>query len=158
MRAQTAKRGLLVLVLAYLFRLQEHILAGFWGGWSQVFRVDILNCIGASLLVLALVGVPREGRPAYLPALLAPPVFVGLGPIVGPAVTMSRRWIPRADQLLRRRPATHELVRAVSLGRLGAGGAGGRPPVAAIRARRRRAGPLLPAVGAGGRPVRDRRC
>ena len=63
----TARRGLLVLVLAYLFRLQEHILAGFWGGWAQVFRVDILNCIGASLLLLALVGVPR-GRPPALPA------------------------------------------------------------------------------------------
>jgi uncharacterized membrane protein len=92
MRAQTAKRGLLVLVLAYVFRLQEHILAGFWGGWKQVFRVDILNCIGASLLVLALVGVPRKGRPAYLPALLATAVFVGLGPIVGPMPIA--QWFP----------------------------------------------------------------
>jgi uncharacterized membrane protein len=92
MRAGTAKRGLLVLVLAYLFRLQEHVLAGFWGGWGQVFRVDILNCIGASLLVLSLVGVPRNGRPAYLPALLAAAVFVGLGPVVGPA--HMPRWIP----------------------------------------------------------------
>jgi uncharacterized membrane protein len=92
MRAQTARRGLLVLVLAYLFRLQEHVFAGFWGGWGQVFRVDILNCIGASLLVLALVAVPRDGRPAYLPALVAAALFVGLGPIVGPAVMP--RWIP----------------------------------------------------------------
>ena len=59
MRAITARRGLLVLAAAYLFRLQEHVLAGFWGGWSQVFRVDILNCIGASLLLVALVGTPR---------------------------------------------------------------------------------------------------
>jgi uncharacterized membrane protein len=92
MRAQTVRRGLLVLVLAYVFRLQEHVLAGFWGGWGQVFRVDILNCIGASLLVLALVGVPRGGRPAYLPALLVAAGFVALGPVVGPAVMP--RWIP----------------------------------------------------------------
>jgi uncharacterized membrane protein len=92
MRAQTAKRGLLVLALAYLFRLQEHVLAGFWGGWKQVVRVDILNCIGASLLVLALVAVPRKGRPAYLPALLAAAVFVALGPIVGPLPIT--QWFP----------------------------------------------------------------
>jgi uncharacterized membrane protein len=94
MRAATAKRGLLVLVLAYLFRLQEHVLAGFWGGWSQVFRVDILNCIGASLLLLALVGIPRQGRPAYLPALLVAAVLIALGPVVGPAHLPA--WIPRA--------------------------------------------------------------
>jgi uncharacterized membrane protein len=93
MRAATARRGLLVLVLAYLFRLQEHVLAGFWGGWSQVFRVDILNCIAASLLLLALVGVPRNGRPAYLPALVVAAVLVGLGPVVGPA--HMPEWIPR---------------------------------------------------------------
>ena len=94
MRAQTAKRGLLVLALAYLFRLQEHVLAGFWGGWKQVFRVDILNCIGASLLVLALVGVPRGGRPAYVRALLAAALFVGLGAIVGPLDLTA--WFPEA--------------------------------------------------------------
>ncbi len=93
MRVATAQRGLLVLVLAYLFRLQEHVLAGFWGGWGQVFRVDILNCIGASLLVLALVGVPRGGRPAYLPSLLVAAVLVGLGAVIGPAQQPS--WIPR---------------------------------------------------------------
>jgi uncharacterized membrane protein len=92
MRSLTARRGLLVLGLAYLFRLQEHVLAGFWGGWSQVFKVDILNCIGASLLLIALVGVPREGRPRYATVLIVAAVLLGLGPIVGPA--RMPVWIP----------------------------------------------------------------
>jgi uncharacterized membrane protein len=94
MRLATARRGLLVLVLAYLFRLQEHILAGFWGGWSQVFRVDILNCIGASLLLVAALGTPRAGRPRTLLPLAAAALLVALGPIVGPAQFPA--WIPRA--------------------------------------------------------------
>jgi uncharacterized membrane protein len=93
MRASTARRGLLVLILAYVFRLQEHVLAAFWGGWMQVFRVDILNCIGMSLLLVALVGTPRAGRPrVYLPAAVAI-VLIALGPVVGPAQMPT--WIPR---------------------------------------------------------------
>jgi uncharacterized membrane protein len=93
MRASTARRGLLVLILAYVFRLQEHVLAGFWGGWTQLFKVDILNCIGASLLLLALVGTPSAGRPrTYLPLAVAV-VLMALGPVVGPAQMPA--WIPR---------------------------------------------------------------
>jgi uncharacterized membrane protein len=92
-RAETAKRGLLVLALAYVFRLQEWILAAFWGGWEALFRVDILNCIGASLLVLALVSVPRSGRPRVLASLAAAAVFVAFGPLIGPAQFPT--WLPR---------------------------------------------------------------
>src|SRR5437764_192092 len=46
MRRQTAKRGLQIVGLAYLFRMQEHLLAGFHGGWPMLFKVDILNAIG----------------------------------------------------------------------------------------------------------------
>jgi uncharacterized membrane protein len=94
MRAIAARRGLWVLVLAYLFRLQEHVLAGFWGGWRQLFRVDILNCIGASLLLLALVGTPRRGRPRYALPLIVAGILIALGPIVGPARLPG--WIPQA--------------------------------------------------------------
>lgn len=92
MRWRLFSRGLAVLVLAYVFRLQEHILAGFWGGWSQVFRVDILNCIGASMMLLSVVAVPRGNRPRYAACLALAAVFVGFGPIVGPAVFPS--WLP----------------------------------------------------------------
>jgi uncharacterized membrane protein len=79
------RRGLEILVLAYLFRFQEYALAGFWGPVSDLFRIDILNCIGASMIVVALLAAPRAGRPQYAVALAAAAVFVGLGPVVGPA-------------------------------------------------------------------------
>jgi uncharacterized membrane protein len=85
MRRRTLRRGLGMLVMAYAFRVQEHILAGFWGGWQQVFRVDILNCIAASILLLALVGVPRAGQPRFWLPLSTAAILVALGPIVGPA-------------------------------------------------------------------------
>ncbi len=93
MRAQTWKRGLLVIGLAYLFRLQEYTLAGFHGSWETLFRVDILNCIGASLIVLAFVATPRRGRPQIAASLAAVAIFVGLGPVIGPAHFPA--WIPR---------------------------------------------------------------
>ncbi len=85
MRAQIAGRGLAVLGLAYLFRLQEHVLAGFQGGWEMLFRVDILNCIGAAMLVVALISTPTRGQPRILASLLAAAFFLALGPIIGPA-------------------------------------------------------------------------
>jgi uncharacterized membrane protein len=86
------KRGLEVLGLAYLFRLQEYLL-GHMGQslhdlpifWHDIFRIDILNCIAASMLVVPLLAAPRHGRPAWLPTLAAMVLFVGLGPLVGPA-------------------------------------------------------------------------
>jgi uncharacterized membrane protein len=80
-----AKRGLEVLGLAYLFRFQEYALAGFWGPASALFRIDILNCIGASMILVAFIAAPRNGRPQVAAALAAAAVFVGLGPLVGPA-------------------------------------------------------------------------
>jgi uncharacterized membrane protein len=79
------KRGLQIMGLAYLFRFQEYALAGFWGPWLDLFRIDILNCIGASMIVAAFIAAPRAGRPQFAAALLAAAVFVGLGAIVGPA-------------------------------------------------------------------------
>jgi uncharacterized membrane protein len=92
-RAKTAKRGLQVVALALLFRLQEQILAGFSGGLAPLFRVDILNCIGASMLVLALVTTPRHGRPRVAAALIGAAIFLALGPFIGPA--HFPRWLPQ---------------------------------------------------------------
>ena len=46
------RRGFEILVLAYLFRLQEFVLGFFWD-WRDLFRVDILNCLGASMMLAA---------------------------------------------------------------------------------------------------------
>jgi uncharacterized membrane protein len=80
-----ARRGLEIIALAYLFRFQEYALAGFWGPITDLCRIDILNCIGASMILVALVAAPRAGRPQYAVALVATALFVGLGPIIGPA-------------------------------------------------------------------------
>jgi uncharacterized membrane protein len=93
LRGRLLKRGAQVLVLAYLFRLQEWLLSSFYGGWQTVFRIDILNAIGASMIVVALVATPRNGRRQVLPALLLAAVFLGFGPVVGPAHFPD--WLPR---------------------------------------------------------------
>ena len=56
------RRGFEILVLAYLFRLQEYALSFFWD-WHDLLRVDILNCIGASMMLAAPLAAPRRGRP-----------------------------------------------------------------------------------------------
>jgi uncharacterized membrane protein len=84
MRRKSVRRGLEILGMAYLFRLQEHILAGFQGGWPMLFKIDILNAIAFTLLLIAVFAVPSEGRPRYLLPLLAAAVFLGFGPLIGP--------------------------------------------------------------------------
>jgi hypothetical protein len=70
MRGRLAKRGLQVLALAYLFRLQEWLLSHFYGGWEALVRIDILNAIGLSMVLVALVATPRQGRRQIVPSLL----------------------------------------------------------------------------------------
>jgi uncharacterized membrane protein len=88
-----ARRGLEIVVLAYLFRLQEWVLGGMGSNWPDLFRVDILNCIGASMIVTAFVAAPRNGRPAIGIALAVAAVAIVLGPLVGPAHFPA--WLPR---------------------------------------------------------------
>ena len=93
MRNRLLARGAQVLVLAYLFRLQEWLLSSFYGGWQTLFRIDILNAIGASMMVVALVAAPRDGRRQVVPALALAAVFLAFGPLVGPAHFPD--WLPR---------------------------------------------------------------
>ncbi|MDO9391959.1 MAG: heparan-alpha-glucosaminide N-acetyltransferase domain-containing protein [bacterium] len=50
----SVKRGLQVLGLAVLFRLQEFVQWTEWRQWHKMFKVDILNTIGVSLMALGL--------------------------------------------------------------------------------------------------------
>jgi uncharacterized membrane protein len=77
------RRGFEILVLAYLFRLQEYALSFFWD-WHDLLRVDILNCIGASMMLAAPLAAPRRGRPQIAACLIVAAVFVALGPFIGP--------------------------------------------------------------------------
>jgi uncharacterized membrane protein len=51
----TFRRGAEIFALGLLFRLQEYAIAWGWAPWTDLFRVDILNTIGASMMLMALV-------------------------------------------------------------------------------------------------------
>lgn len=50
-----ARRGSEIFAFGLLFRLQEYLIAWGWAPWSDLFRVDVLNIIGLSMILMALV-------------------------------------------------------------------------------------------------------
>jgi uncharacterized membrane protein len=87
------KRGFEVLLLGYLFRVQEYVLSFFWD-WHDVLRVDILNCLGASMMLAAVICAPRRGRPQYAITLAVAAAVLAVGPIIGPGDYLPD-WLPR---------------------------------------------------------------
>lgn len=61
---KTIRRGAEILALGLLFRLQEFVIALGWAPWSDLFRVDILNTIGVSMMLMGvlcwILAIPRE--------------------------------------------------------------------------------------------------
>ncbi len=60
-------RGVQILGLGFLFRVQEYAIAWGWAPWTDLFRVDILNTIGVSIMLLgalcwAVLAAAPEGR------------------------------------------------------------------------------------------------
>jgi uncharacterized membrane protein len=51
----TIRRGAEILGLGLLFRLQEYVIAWGWAPWSDLLRVDILNTIGLSMMLMGAV-------------------------------------------------------------------------------------------------------
>lgn len=49
-----ARRGAEIFAFGLLFRLQEYLISWGWAPWSDLFRVDILNMIGLSMMLMAL--------------------------------------------------------------------------------------------------------
>jgi uncharacterized membrane protein len=50
-----ARRGAEIFAFGLLFRLQEFLIAWGWAPWSDLLRVDVLNIIGLSMILMALV-------------------------------------------------------------------------------------------------------
>jgi uncharacterized membrane protein len=48
-----ARRGAEIFVFGLLFRVQEYVIAWGWAPWTDLFRVDILNIIGLSMILMA---------------------------------------------------------------------------------------------------------
>lgn len=55
MALTTLRRGAEIFGLGLLFRLQEFLIAWPWAPWSDLLRVDVLNTIGISMMLMALV-------------------------------------------------------------------------------------------------------
>jgi len=51
----TIRRGTEIFALGLLFRIQEFVIALGWAPWSDLFRVDILNTIGISIMLMGVV-------------------------------------------------------------------------------------------------------
>jgi len=51
---QTSLRGAEIFALGLLFRLQEYALGYKWVPWTDLFRVDVLNILGLSMILMAL--------------------------------------------------------------------------------------------------------
>jgi uncharacterized membrane protein len=106
----TILRGLEVLGFGLLFRLQEFLLGQPWAPWTDLFRVDVLNIIGLSIVFLgALIGAiswlaspSQEEKTAALPsalrvrigfaALLAALAISMVSPLLW--TTYRPRWLP----------------------------------------------------------------
>ncbi|HZQ21574.1 MAG TPA: heparan-alpha-glucosaminide N-acetyltransferase domain-containing protein [Terriglobales bacterium] len=50
----TVRRGAEIFGLGLLFRLQEYLIAFPWAPWSDLLRVDVLNTIGLSMMLMGL--------------------------------------------------------------------------------------------------------
>ena len=48
-----SRRGAEILGFGLLFRLQEYLIAWGWAPWTDLFRVDVLNVIGLSMIFMA---------------------------------------------------------------------------------------------------------
>jgi len=96
----TIRRGAEILGLGLLFRLQEYAISWGWAPWSDLLRVDILNTIGVSMMLMGIVcwmvltfGEESRARQALggvavgvalLISLLTPPIWT----------TWRPRWLP----------------------------------------------------------------
>jgi uncharacterized membrane protein len=96
----TIRRGAEIFGLGLLFRLQEFVIALGWAPWSDLLRVDVLNIIGLSMMLMGLLcwlvlSLRRGSRArlslalsslgaALLISLLTPPLWT----------TWRPRWLP----------------------------------------------------------------
>ena len=65
-----ALHGAQILAFGLLFRLQEFLIAWGWAPWSDLLRVDVLNIIGLSMILMALtcgiiLAICRKARVSY---------------------------------------------------------------------------------------------
>ena len=73
-------RGTEILGLGLLFRVQEYAISWGWAPWTDLFRVDILNTIGVSILSVGFAWAALfvlHMSPSWTPFALAAGSFIG---------------------------------------------------------------------------------
>jgi uncharacterized membrane protein len=90
---KTIRRGGEILLLGLLFRVQEFALGWPWSPWTDLLRVDVLNVIGVSIMLLGLVCWVAQGRLANAAAAIG--AGLGIAMLAPPLWTTWRpRWLP----------------------------------------------------------------
>ncbi len=83
--ARVARRGAWILALAYVFRIEQWLVWYPSSRWSDIFRVDTLNCIAVCSLAIGFFSVLFTTRRANLFAMAAAAIaVVGLTPFLYP--------------------------------------------------------------------------
>jgi hypothetical protein len=96
----TIRRGAEIFAFGLLFRLQEYLIAWGWAPLSDLLRVDILNTIGLSMILMGVLcwfvlSVTR-GAPARLPLVIASAGTAALISLLTPPLwtTWHPDWLP----------------------------------------------------------------
>lgn len=96
----TILRGAEILGLGFLFRLQEFLIAWGWAPWSDLLRVDVLNTIGLSMMLMGVMcwmvlTVTKQNNPRLILSLSAVVVAAGIS-LLTPLLwtTWRMRWLP----------------------------------------------------------------
>jgi len=89
----TVRRGAEIFALGLLFRVQEFVLGYPGAPWTDLLRVDILNTLGLSIMLMGVLGWFYSGRRRAILAALAVASFVALStPLVWTTERLS--WLP----------------------------------------------------------------
>jgi len=96
----TIRRGAEIFAFGLLFRLQEYLIAWGWAPLSDLLRVDVLNTIGLSMMLMGLVcwlalSIPG-GAPARLRLVIASAATAALISLLTPPLwtTWRPNWLP----------------------------------------------------------------
>ncbi len=87
-------RGAEIVGFGLLFRLQEYVIAWGWAPWTDLFRVDVLNVIGLSMIFMALLcglvlSLRNRGASPTDSTTTAAPLAVPVPALAGASVTVA---------------------------------------------------------------------
>ena len=91
---QSLQRAGYLFFLAFAFRLQLWIFSGFPAPWQGVFKVDVLNCMGISIVLLSVMALFKTAERIRLCAVLGLAIAL-LSPVISDMDWSGVPWIIR---------------------------------------------------------------